>query len=58
LVEGQFKQNVPEAFGGGKAVGKALYTKSLELFKTFKPASEMHPSWGKEQAEQMLAALN
>lgn len=58
LVEGQFKQNVPEAFGGGKEVGKVLFTKSIELFKTFKPATEMHPSWGKDQAEQMLAALN
>ena len=58
LVKGQIKQNVPEAFGGGKEVCKVLFTKSIELFKTFKPATEMHPSWGKDQAEQMLAALN
>jgi hypothetical protein len=58
LVEGQYKMNVPEAFGGGKEVGKALFTKSLELFKTFKPASEMHPSWGKDQAEKMLAQVS
>jgi endonuclease YncB( thermonuclease family) len=58
LVDGQYKMNVPEAFGGGKEVGKKLFTKSLELFKTFKPASEMHPSWGKEQAEKLLETVN
>lgn len=55
LVDGQYKMNVPEAFGGGKEVGKKLFTKSLELFKTFKPATEMHPSWGADQAEKLLA---
>lgn len=55
LVDGQYKMNVPDAFGGGKEVGKKLFTKSLELFKTFKPATEMHPSWGVDQAEKLLA---
>ena len=58
LVEGQYKMNVPEAFGGGKEVGKAIFTKSVELFKTFKPVSELHPSWGKEQADSLLALCN
>jgi hypothetical protein len=47
---------VPEAFGGGKAVAKKLFEKSVELFENFKPASALHPSWGKEQAAQLLAA--
>jgi hypothetical protein len=55
LVDGQYKMNVPEAFGGGKEVGKKLFTKALELYKTFKPVSEMHPSWGADQAEKLLA---
>jgi hypothetical protein len=55
LVDGQYKMNVPDAFGGGKEVGKKLFTKALELYKTFKPASEMHPSWGADQAEKLLA---
>ena len=55
LVDGQYKMNVPEAFGGGKEVGKKLFTRALELYKTFKPASEMHPSWGADQAEKLLA---
>lgn len=55
LVDGQYKMNVPDAFGGGKEVGKKLFTKALELYKTFKPASAMHPSWGADQAEKLLA---
>ncbi len=55
LVDGQYKMNVPDAFGGGKEVGKKLFTKALELYKIFKPASEMHPSWGADQAEKLLA---
>lgn len=56
FLKGQTLQKTPEAFGGGKAVAKKLAEKSLELFKTFKPASPFHPSWGKEQAEELLAA--
>jgi len=56
LLEGQYLMNVPEAFGGGKSVAKKLFEKSVELFVNFKPASSLHPSWGKEQAEQLLAA--
>lgn len=56
LLEGQYLMNVPEAFGGGKSVAKKLFEKSLELFAGFKPLSAFHPNWGKEQAEQLLAA--
>ena len=56
LLEGQYLMNVPEAFGGGKAIAKKLFEKSVELFGNYKPASQLHPSWGKEQAEQLLAA--
>ena len=56
LLEGQYLMNVPEAFGGGKSVAKKLFEKSVELFGNYKPASVLHPSWGKGQAEQLLAA--
>lgn len=56
LLEGQYLMNVPEAFGGGKSVAKKLFEKSVELFGNYKPASAFHPSWGKEQAGQLLAA--
>lgn len=30
--------------------------KALELFATFKPESPLHPNWGKERVEQVLAS--
>lgn len=56
MLEGQYIMNVPEAFGGGKAVAKKLLEKSIVLFETFKPASAFHPNWGREQADKSLAA--
>lgn len=55
-LNGQTLMNTPEAFGGGKAIAKKLFEKSLELYKTFQPASLFHPNWGKEDAEKLLAA--
>ncbi len=55
-LQGQTLMNTPEGFGGGKAVAKKLFEKSLELYKTFQPASPLHPNWGKEDAEKLLAA--
>ncbi len=55
FIDAQYWRNVPEAFGGGKEVSKKLVEKALELYKTFKPASPLHPVWGKEEAEQLLA---
>lgn len=56
LLDGQTLMNTPEAYGGGKAVAKKLFEKSLQLFDTFQPATPMHPSWGKDQATKLLAA--
>lgn len=56
LLDGQTLMNTPEAFGGGKAVAKKLFEKAVELYGTFKPASPMHPVWGKAEAEKLLAA--
>ncbi|NCI45483.1 tetratricopeptide repeat protein [Sediminibacterium soli] len=55
-LRGQTLMNTPEAFGGGKAAAKKQFEKSLELFKTFQPASALHPNWGKEDAEKSLTA--
>jgi hypothetical protein len=54
-LDGQSLFRTPEAFGGGKAVAKKSAEKSVELFKTFKPASPLHPNWGKAEAEKLLA---
>jgi hypothetical protein len=53
-LDGVNTMNTPEAFGGGKAKAKSLFEKSIELFKTFKPASSLHPNWGQTEAEKML----
>lgn len=54
-LDGQSLFRTPEAFGGGKAIAKKSAEKSVELFKTFKPASPLHPNWGKAEAEKLLA---
>lgn len=51
---GQCIFNTPGFFGGGKKKAKPQLEKSLELFKTFKPATDLDPTWGKEQAESLL----
>ncbi len=47
-------KNTPEQFGGGCATAKPELEKAVELFSTFKPASDLHPSWGKEVCEKDL----
>ncbi|MBC8033541.1 MAG: hypothetical protein H7Y03_05310 [Chitinophagaceae bacterium] len=46
-LEAQGKFYTPEQFGGGKAQAKVLFEKALAMFDTFKPATELSPSWGK-----------
>ncbi len=58
FLDGMTLMNTPEAFGGGKAVAKPLFAKSVELFKTYKLASVFHPNWGAEEAAKQLAACN
>lgn len=48
-------KNTPEQFGGGCGAAKPLLQKAMELFNTFKPASDLHPSWGKPACEKDLS---
>lgn len=57
-LEAQAKLYTPEAFGGGKAVAKPLFEKAIAMFDTFKPESELHPSWGKASAQYFLSQIN
>ncbi len=54
-LQGMSMFSTPEAYGGGKDKAKPLFQKSVDLFKTKKPASELHPKWGQNIAEDMLA---
>lgn len=56
MLEGQTLMNTPEAFGGGKKVAKLLFEKAIALYETHKPASPLHPNWGKDEAVKLLAA--
>jgi hypothetical protein len=57
-LEGQSKFFTPEQFGGGKPQAKELFTKALQMFDQFKPASELHPSWGKAATNYFLQQCN
>jgi tetratricopeptide (TPR) repeat protein len=54
ILEGQDKYYTPEQFGGSKTEAKKLFTKAVELFKTFKPETELHPNWGLMTANYFL----
>lgn len=57
-LEGQQKFYTPEAFGGGKAVAKPLFEKALVMFDSFKPETELHPTWGKSMTQYFLSLAN
>lgn len=54
LLKGQGLKYTPEQFGGGCATAKPILQTALEKYNTFKPASELHPNWGKSRVEQLL----
>ncbi len=54
FLEGQNVFGTPKEFGGGKDKAKLLFEKSIELFKTYKPAGSLHPNWGEKSTQQML----
>ena len=57
-LKGQGLKFTPEAFGGGCATAKPALETALEKYATFKPASELHPSWGKQIAQRLIATCN
>lgn len=55
LFEAENKYFTPEAYGGGKDVAKPLLEKAQELFKNFKPESDISPNWGKSSLDYFLS---
>lgn len=55
VLLGQSTLFTPAFWGGGKEKAKPLLQKAVDNFKEFKPASDLHPKWGKEMAEKLLA---
>lgn len=54
LMQGQSLMYTPGQYGGGKEKALPILEKSVELFKSHKPASSIMPSWGEERAIQAL----
>ncbi len=54
LLIAQSLKYTPEQFGGGCGTAKPKIESALKKFENFKPASPMHPQWGKEMAQQIL----
>lgn len=51
-------KNTPETFGGGCKTAKPLADKANALFEGFKPASAIHPSWGKDILAGQMKSCN
>ena len=54
-LKGQGLKFTPEQFGGGCKTARLELQKAAEKYAAFKPATELHPNWGKEQVEKLLA---
>lgn len=44
----------PEMYGGGKDKAKVELETAIEKYDAFEPESELHPTWGRDQTEEML----
>jgi len=54
FLKGQGLKYTPEQFGGGCKTAKPVLQTALDKYAAFKPATELSPNWGKEQAEQLM----
>ncbi|MFO0322241.1 MAG: tetratricopeptide repeat protein [Bacteroidota bacterium] len=49
--------NTPSVFGGGQKKAKPIFELALEKYKTFKPQSIYHPTWGRKDVLEELRKL-
>jgi tetratricopeptide (TPR) repeat protein len=49
-LRGKSTMNTPKFFGGGKEAAIPIFDKALNVYKSFKPKSTIHPIWGEEDA--------
>lgn len=54
LISGMNKYYTPEQWGGDKKKAIELFKKADEMDKNFKPASALHPAWGRGLIDYML----
>ncbi len=55
VLEGSSLMYTPEQYGGGPATGCPVLKQATEKIATFKPVSDLHPTWGQQQIEPLLA---
>ncbi len=53
-LKGQGLKYTPEQFGGGCVTAKPILQSSLDKYNKFKPASDIHPNWGKQRVEMLI----
>jgi hypothetical protein len=54
-LKGQALKYTPEQFGGGCGTAKPVLQSSLDKYSKFKPASDIHPNWGKSRVELLIS---
>ena len=57
VLEALDKFYTPEQFGGSKEEAKKLFEQALQKYASFKPESNIHPNWGKNLVDDMLAQM-
>ena len=54
FLKAQSIRFTPEQFGGGCKSAIPVYQEAIVKFNAFKPATELHPNWGRQPAEKTL----
>lgn len=54
LLEGSSLMYTPAQFGGGPDTACPVLKQAAEKMATFKPATDLHPTWGQEQIGALL----
>lgn len=53
-LRGQGLKFTPEQFGGGCKTARPELEAAIKKYDNFKPAGELYPDWGKQQAQALL----
>lgn len=56
VLWGMMVYNMPETFGGGALAANNYFATAKEKFKNFEAASDLHPTWGEDINDKMLAS--
>jgi hypothetical protein len=55
-LKGITVKSTPDFFGGGKKPAKPILEKAVAAYNSYVPASEIYPTWGKDDCSKQLAA--